>query len=130
MDAWIANLNNGEQIVEHWIPNELSPWLRLMNYCKDKNLYLTNLRLTICSKTVALHPRSVAYWQIHQQSCLPGVGDIPISRGIGFVEGSVVKIIWGVRTPVNQPYFWSEQRDIGGQNNIIWSPKANFTNVK
>jgi hypothetical protein len=128
-DAWVANLSNGDAVVEHWIPDELSPWLRLMNKCKDNNLHLTNLRLTVCAKTVTLKPHALGYWQIHQQSYLPGAGDIPIARGIGFVDGNMVKIIWGVRTPADQPYFWSEERSVEGQGCIIWAPNKSIIQV-
>jgi len=128
-DSWVASLSSGDTVVEHWIPDELSPWIRLMNKCKDNNLYLTNLRLTVCSKTIALRPHAIGYWQIHQQSFLSGAGDIPVVRGIGFIEDDKVKIIWGVRTPANQPYFWSDFRPIEGQNSIIWAPSKNTAQV-
>jgi hypothetical protein len=128
-DAWIASLSSGDTVVEHWVPDDFSPWTRLMNYCKDHNIYLTNLRLTVCSKTIALKPNALGYWQAHQQSYLLGAGDIPIVRGIGFVDGDIVKIVWGIRTPTNQPYFWSEKRSIEGQGCIIWSPSKNTIQV-
>lgn len=126
-DAWVANLSDGASIVEHWIPNELSPWLRLMDLCKTNNLYLTNLRLTICSKTVSLRPRSVAYWQMHQCTLLSGGDEIPVVRGIGFVEDNKVKIVWGTRV-AEQPHFWSEERPIDNQGCIIWAPKYSICN--
>lgn len=129
-DAWIASLSSGNTVVEHWLPSGLSPWNRLINHCRDHSVYLTNLRLTICSKTMCLRPHAIGYWQMHQCSFLPGIGDIPISRGIGFVEGDKVKIIWGVRTPTNQPYFWAEERSIDGQNCIIWAPNRNIIPVQ
>jgi len=128
-DAWIASLSNGDTVVEHWVSDEFSPWTRLINHCKTNNVYLTNLRLTICSKTMSLKPNAVGYWQMHQCSFLPGTGDHPTARGIGFVEGDKVKIVWGVRTPTNQPYFWSEERSTEGQACIIWSPKKNIISV-
>ena len=128
-DAWVASLSNGDTVVEHWLPDEFSPWIRLMNLCKECNVYLTNLRLTVCAKTVTLKPHAPGYWQIHQQSYLPGAGDIPIARGIGFVDGKIVKIIWGVRTPTNEPYFWSEERSIDGQGCIIWAPNKSMVSV-
>ena len=123
-DAWLASLSSGETVVEHWVPDELSPWLRLMELCKKRNLYLTNLRLTICSKTIALKPHALGYWQMHQSTLLQGAGDIPITRGVGFVEDDKVKIVWGVRTPVDQPHFWSEERSPEGQGCIIWMPSV------
>ena len=128
-DAWIASLSSGDTVVEHWIQDDFSPWIRLMNHCRDHNVYLTNLRLTVCSKTVTLKPHASGYWQIHQQSYLPGAGEIPIARGIGFVDGKVVKIIWGVRTPTNEPYFWSEERSIEGQGCIIWAPNKSTIQI-
>ena len=128
-DAWVASLSDGTTVVEHCVADEFSPWIKLMDYCKNHNLYLTNLRLTICSKTVTLKPHAHGYWQIHQQSYLPGAGDIPIARGIGFIEGKMVKIIWGVRTPTDQPYFWSEERSIEGQGCIIWAPNKSTIQV-
>ena len=125
-DAWIANLSNGTTVVEHWLPDDLSPWIRLMDWCKQSDLYLTNLRLTVCSRTIALRPRASGYWQMHQCAYLFSVEDVPISRGIGFVESGRVKIIWGVRTPTNQPYFWPEERPIEGQGCIIWAPGKNI----
>jgi hypothetical protein len=128
-DAWVASLSSGDTVVEHWTQDELSPWNKLMQYCKDKDLYLTNLRLTVCSKTISLKPHAIGYWQMHQCSFLQGGGDIPISRGIGFVDGHKIKIVWGVRTFINKPHFWSEERSIDGQSCIIWSPKRNVISI-
>lgn len=118
-DFWIASLSNGNTVIEYWIPNELSPWSKLMDQCKAYHVHLVNLRLTICSKTISLKPYAQGYWQIHQRTFLHI--DKPISRGIGFVDNNLVKIVWGVRAPNNQSYFWSEERSIDGQGCIIWS---------
>jgi hypothetical protein len=123
-DAWIASLSDGTSVVEHWHTNDLSPWSRLIRQCKEDNLYLTNLRLTICSKTISLKPHAIGYWQVHQSTCIAGVGEIPVVRGIGFVENNRVKIIWGTRTPGGHPYFWPEERPVDGQNCIIWKHKV------
>jgi len=119
-DAWLANLSDGTTVVEYWAPNELSPWLRLMELCRSNGLYLTNLRLTICSKTIALKPHAQAYWQAHQRTLLSGGGEVPISRGIGFVDNNIIKIIWGVRTSTGQPHFYQEQRPVDREKCIIW----------
>jgi hypothetical protein len=124
-DAWVANLSSGVTVVERWIPGEVSPWVKLMGLCKENSLWVTNLRLTICSETVSLPSHAEGYWQIYQQTVLENVPaeKLPVIRGIGHVIEGTVKILWGVRTPMNTAYFYQDQRSIEGQMNIIWKPK-------
>lgn len=49
---WIASLSSGEIVVEDKFnldePNlNLSPWLRLINHCRDNGKFITSLRLVI-----------------------------------------------------------------------------------
>jgi hypothetical protein len=118
-------MSDGRTLVERWIPNEVSPWVRLMGLCRENSLWVTNLRMTICSETVSLPSQAEGYWQIYQQTVLENVPveNLPVVRGIGHVNDGKISILWGVRTPMNTAYFWEDSRSIEGQMNIIWRPR-------
>jgi hypothetical protein len=99
MDAWIVNLANGATKVEEWVPGQLSPWQRLMEYCKTEHTYITNLRLTIGDRTVACKSNAAGYWQAHGMPSVQGMEcdeDLHKWRGIGYVEDGTVFIICSV----------------------------------
>lgn len=128
MDAWIANLADGSTKQEQWLPGYLSPWQRLMEYCKTNNTYITNLRLTMGSETRSCKANAVGYWQAHGMPAVQGVEcdeELHKWRGIGWVEGETVQIIWGARDPAtHQEVFWMETRSAVNQGQIIWGPKV------
>lgn len=125
MDAWICNLSDGSTHSEVWIPEELSPWNRLMNYCKRNKCYVTNLRLTMGKRTVSCPSNAVGYWQAHGMPTVQGIEndeELHKWRGIGWVENDEVNIIWGARDPqTHDVVFWHDKRSAKGQGQIIWT---------
>lgn len=125
MDSWIANLSDGSTHVEEWIAGYLSPWQRLMEYCKKNGAYVTNLRMTIGKKTVSLTPNSPGYWHAQGMPATQGVEcdeDLHVWKGIGCVDGDVVRIIWGARDPItHKVVFWHDTRPAKNQGQIIWA---------
>lgn len=125
VDAWVANLNSGITVVEKWVPDQPPPWGRLVALCKENSTWVTNLRMTICSKTVSLPSHAEGYWHICRPMVIEGVSteNLPVVRGIGHVEKDMLHVLWGARTQTNEAYFYSEQRLIlDKEENIIWSP--------
>lgn len=125
MDAWIANLSDGSTKAEEWLPGYLSPWQRLMEYCKDNNCYITNLRLTIGQETMGCPLNAEGYWQAHGMPSTQGTEcdeELHKWRGIGWVEQEKVIVIWGARDPqTKRVIFWNDIRDAKTQGQIIWS---------
>jgi hypothetical protein len=128
MDFWIASLADGSTKEEEWLPGYDSPWQRLMHYCKKQNTYLTGLRLVMGDDVKMCPPNAIGYWQTH---ALPTVQGIPLDeelhkwRGIGFVMGDDVCIIWAARDPAtHQTAWWRDARPAKKQAQIIWSPKT------
>lgn len=125
MDAWIVNLSDGSTHNEHWVAGEISPWQRLIQYCKDHNCYVTNLRLTMGKRTVACPSNAVGYWQAHGMPTVQGIEndeELHKWRGIGWVEDEIVQIIWGARDPqTHEVVFWRDTRSAKGQKQIVWS---------
>jgi hypothetical protein len=125
MDQWIANVSDGSTFIEDWVPGYLSPWQRLMDYCKINNAYITNLRLTVGKKTFACVSNAKGYWQAHGMPSIQGVEcdeDLHKWRGIGWVEGSLVKVVWAARDPeTHNVIYWTEEREANTQAQIIWA---------
>lgn len=125
MDAWIANLSDGSTKVEEWLTGYLSPWQRLIDYCKKNGCYVTNLRLTIGSRTLSCKPNAVGYWQAHGMPAVQGIEcdeELHRWRGIGHVENGMVHIIWGARDPqTHQIAVWQDARPAKNQAQIIWA---------
>lgn len=124
-DSWVVNLADGSTRVEEWLEGHLSPWQRLMEYCKEHNTYVTNLRLTIGTRTQACKSNAVGYWQAHGMPAVQGVEcdeELHKWRGIGYVEGDMVYITWGARDPqTHNVVFWQDVRPAKNQAQIIWS---------
>jgi hypothetical protein len=125
MDSWVVNLANGATKVEEWVPGQLSPWQRLMEYCKKEHTYVTNLRLTIGTRTVACDSNAVGYWQAHGMPSVQGVEcdeELHKWRGIGYVKDDIIYITWGARDPhTHNVVFWQDARSAKNQAQVIWS---------
>lgn len=125
--CWIANVSDGSTHTEKWIPGEISPWSRLMNYCRTRNEYVTNLRMTVGTQTVSCAQNAKGYWQANAMPSVQGIEcdeDLHKWHGIGWVEDDIVNIIWGARDPsTHDVAFWQDTRSTEGQNQIIWSKK-------
>lgn len=104
---------------------ELSPWQRLMEYCKKHNTYVTALRLTMGTQTQACPSNAVGYWQAHGMPTVQGVEcdeELHKWRGIGWVENNTVQIIWGARDPqTKQIAWWRDSRPAKNQAQIVWA---------
>lgn len=126
-NCWIANVSDGSTHTEKWINGEISPWGRLMDYCKKNNVYVTNLRMTVGTDTVSCQQNAIGYWQSKAMPSVQGlISDEELHQwhGIGWVEGDTVHIIWGARDPqTHQVVFWNDARSPEGQNQIIWGKK-------
>ncbi len=127
-DSWVANISDGSCHVEQWLPGHLSPWQRLMDYCKINNAYITALRLTIGTETQAVPSNAIGYWQAHGMPSVQGLEcdeELHKWRGIGWVEQDIVQIIWGARDPrTHDVVWWPEQRKANNQAQIVWAPNA------
>jgi hypothetical protein len=135
MDGWVANLSDGSTHVEQWVPGYLSPWQRLIEYCKKNHCYVTNLRLTVGKKTFACPSNAKGYWQAH---AMPSVQSVECDeelhkwRGIGWVEGDTVQIVWAARDPItHQVVAWRDTRPAKNQGQIIWAiPEGKYLVAK
>lgn len=125
MDSWVANLADGSTRVEEWLPGHISPWQRLMEYCKKNRTYVTNLRLTIGKETKSCPSNAKGYWQAHGMPAVQGIEcdeELHKWRGIGWVEGDMVRIIWGARDPrTKKVAWWMDARPAKNQGQIIWA---------
>jgi hypothetical protein len=96
-----------------------------MNYCKTNHAYVTNLRLTVGTETVACPSNAKGYWQAHGMPSVQGLEcdeELHKWRGIGWVEGDDVHIIWSARDPqTHQVVFWRDIRSAKNQAQIIWA---------
>lgn len=124
-DAWIANLSDGSTVVEDWVAGYLSPWQRLMDKCSNEHIYITNLRLTVGNRTVGCEPNAVGYWQAHGMPASQGVEsdeELHTWRGIGWVVGETVKVLWMARDPrTHHVISWRDEKEANTQGQIIWS---------
>lgn len=125
--CWVANVSDGSTHSERWIPGELSPWRRLMEYCEKNRVYITNLRMTVDKQTVACPQNAIGYWQSNAMPSVQGVEcdeELHKWHGIGWVEGDTVNIIWGAMDPNGHAaFFWSDVRPAEDQAQIIWGPR-------
>lgn len=133
-DFWIATLADGSTHEERWLAGYISPWQRLMEYCKKQVTYITALRLVMGGYTKSCPPNAIGYWQAHAMPSAQAVicdEELHKWRGIGWVEQDKVKIIWGARDPVTHiEIFWGDERQAEHQQQIIWSPKLTVTKLE
>ena len=62
-NRWIASLSNGETIFEDLRKNESPAWERLGNYCREKSLAITKLRVQLGALEVELPANQLGYIQ-------------------------------------------------------------------
>lgn len=86
-ERWIASLSNGETIHENHVEGEISAWERLTQYCEDKNLYLTNLRLLIANTEIKLPSGQEGYLQKKVAWTNMTVGGV--RKCIGYVQNGL-----------------------------------------
>lgn len=129
MDIWIANLADGSTHEEHWVAGEVSPWQRLITYCKKQNTFVRGLRLHMGEQVMQCPDNAIGYWQAHGIPSVQGVKcdeELHTWKGIGWVnEENDVCIIWGARDPkTHQNVWWRDARSAENQMQVIWSPKT------
>lgn len=87
--------------------------------------YVTAIRLTIGTETQACPSNAVGYWQAHGMPSIQGLEcdeELHKWRGIGWVEGDMVNIIWGARDPITRDVaWWQDSRPARNQAQIIWA---------
>jgi len=127
MDLWIAHLADGSTKEEEWLPGHISPWQRLMEYCKKQNTYVRGLRLAMGNDSVNCPNNAEGYWQAHGMPTVQGVEcdeELHKWRGIGYVVGDTVNILWAARDPhTHHVVTWRDSRPAANQMQIIWAPK-------
>lgn len=62
-ERWVASLSNGETIFENVIKDVVPAWERLAEYCKDKDLSITGLRLHIANQEILIPSGQQGYVQ-------------------------------------------------------------------
>ena len=95
--GWIANLNNGETIVESRpIPGERTAWQKLLKHCKDDGLAITGMRLTVNGVTVEAMPHKMCdgYFQAYEAIRIMFRDQQELRQGIGSIVGDKVYITW------------------------------------
>lgn len=95
--GWIATLSNGDTIWEtEPVPNELSPWKKLLIRVKQENLKITSLRVQ--RGRITLHALPVkacdGYYQAYEQFSSMTGNTKWIRQGCGSVVGDKVFIHW------------------------------------
>lgn len=94
-EGWIANLSDGRTIKEEpEVPGELSPWRKLINFCQENNLYLTNLRLVFNGTNLICIPHADGYCQINFEFRNIFRKERYIKRGIGTVIKDKIYVLW------------------------------------
>lgn len=83
---WVASLSNGETIYENNLKDRIPAWERLGQYCKDKELSVTNLRLQIAGQEIKLPPHQDGYIQKKVAWTVSGVLS-GVRHCIGYVQG-------------------------------------------
>lgn len=127
MDGWVAGLSDGTTITEEWVGGALSPWQRLMIYCKNNKAYVTSLFLTVSKSTYGCPNNARGYWQAHGMLATQGLEcdeDLHKWRGIGWVPNDIdiVMINGATYDPITHKAVWAqESRICKDQAQIIWA---------
>lgn len=90
-NRWIASLSNGETIYEDEKKGEVPAWARLAQYCEDKELSITNLRLQIAGTVVKLPSGQQGYLQKKVGWSLSGVIS-GVRQCIGYAQDGLALI--------------------------------------
>jgi hypothetical protein len=96
--GWTVTLSNGENIWEtEPIPNEFTPWRKLLNYLEKENLKITSLRLQ--RNGITLHALAQkqcdGYYQAMEKHISAITHEVKmVKQGIGSVVGDKIFITW------------------------------------
>lgn len=95
--GWVAKLNDGRTIVEGSpIPGKRTPWQELLHMCREDNLEIEELKLTVGNTTVSAMPRKACRGYIQVRESIKSFyseGTIQL-QGIGSIVGDMVYITW------------------------------------
>jgi hypothetical protein len=92
---WIATLSNGERANEtNPIPNELSPWQKLLQRCTQENVRITHLELKLGQTSVGSLRNAEGYFQAYETISGVNTKQHSTYQGIGSVIGDKVYIVW------------------------------------
>jgi hypothetical protein len=94
---WIANLSNGETVIETKAQaGERMPWQKLLQRCRDEDLTITGLALSVGTLVVEAMPQKMCdgYFHAYEAERVFWRGTIKDKQGIGSVIGDKVYIIW------------------------------------
>jgi hypothetical protein len=96
--GWTATLSNGENVWEtEPVPNEFTPWRKLLNRLEEENLKITSLRLQ--RSGITLHALSQKQCDGYYQAMEKHISAIThevlmVKQGIGSVVGDKIFITW------------------------------------
>lgn len=89
-ERWVASLSNGETVYENNLDGERPAWVRLGDYCRDKGLYITGLRLQIAGTEIKLPSGQEGYLQ--KKVAWSNMSNGGIRKAIGYVQGGLALI--------------------------------------
>lgn len=95
--GWIASLSNGETVYEtNPIPNDLSPWRKLIERCKNEKIRVTALKIRRGDVVLSALPvkQCQGYYHAYEATKSLFTGKESLKQGIGAVVGDKVYIIW------------------------------------
>jgi hypothetical protein len=95
--GWVANLSNGETIIEGKPqPGERTPWQALLQHCRDNSLQITGLRLNVRDVTVNTMPIKMCdgYFQAYEAERILWRGVSKVKQGVGSIIEDSVYITW------------------------------------
>lgn len=95
--TWIANLSNGDTITEGKpVAGERTPWQKLLRHCRENNITITGLRLSVRDVTIDAMPVKMCdgYLHAYEAERLMWSNVSKIKQGIGSVVGDLVYITW------------------------------------
>ena len=93
-NKWIASTSDGKTFFEDIIPGAKSAWMRLKDYCKEKNIKITNLRMQVDGQTFYLPAKAKGYTSLGFKS-VDSQGREEDKKGIGYVtENDTILMLW------------------------------------
>ena len=115
--AWIANLSDGSTVVEgKALAGQRTPWQQLLQHCRDNDLKITGMRLSVNNVTVSALPPKMCdgYFQAYEVMRIWFRDQTKHRQGIGSVVGDQVYIVWVDlnQEANNMNYVYSEIRPL------------------
>ena len=114
-EGWIANLSDGTTTYEGKpVPGERTPWQRLLQTCRDKDISITGLRLQRGDVTVMAMPHKMCdgYFQAREAVKIMYKDVSILKYGIGSVIGDQIYVVWVELKLDGAPYIYSDIRPL------------------